>query len=89
MTIETFKTKENKCPLCDKKLDAVTGVLGKKDRPKPDDFSMCAYCGVILRFNEDLSFRAVPDTELIEEKVPPESLAAIFAYRKRIKRGVS
>lgn len=43
-----------RCPACMKQLDGATDLLGSR-RPQPGDLSICAYCLVWLRFNDDLT----------------------------------
>jgi hypothetical protein len=50
----------NNCPGCDRNLNATTGDGG----PSPGDYSICLYCATVLRFNEDMTVRAVPDKEI-------------------------
>lgn len=86
MEIESFKLNSNKCPICGEVLDAATGIQGKKVAPKEDDFTMCIYCGTLLRFNSDLSYRAAADEELLAEGVSLEEVAILVSIREKIKR---
>ena len=46
--MDSYRLKESKCPTCSHLLDAATGEAG--ETPKNGDFSVCFYCGEILRF---------------------------------------
>jgi len=59
--MKTTDTKEIKCPNCNEDLEQAT-CLGK-DIPKPGDISICAYCGQLLMFTENLNQRKVEDSE--------------------------
>lgn len=53
--------KEQACPGCKAKLNATT-LIGDDDGvrpPKPGDYSICAYCGIIIRFTEGLNHEEV------------------------------
>jgi hypothetical protein len=82
-----LKTRD-RCPNCDKLLDACTGVLpGKKKRedtaPRPGDFTVCAYCQYLLVFDENVHVRSPTFTELHEIASDPRVLA-IKPLLKRI-----
>lgn len=75
---------ESGCPSCGKLLDAATGV-GNDSGPSPGDFSLCFYCGVFLRFNEDLSLHLMSFTERTSFKFnQPELYNALSGIRKEI-----
>jgi hypothetical protein len=48
-----MKTRLNFCPCCLSPLDAAQGVT-TDGTPNPGDFTICAYCLVVLRFGENL-----------------------------------
>jgi len=53
------------CPSCGSVLDAASGPNGAV--PRPGDFSICAYCGVTLRFEDPLpQTRLATDEDLAE-----------------------
>jgi hypothetical protein len=78
------------CPCCSRVLDAFTTV-GHKHQPKAGDFSVCAYCGAILRFGPGcLMFLLATDDDL--KLLTPENrkhleLAQEVA-RRCIRRGL-
>lgn len=62
MNWPTFEAKECRCTACRRPLDAATAI----EHDRPNDFTICAGCGQLLRFNDDLSVRAIDDRELRE-----------------------
>lgn len=61
----SLKIEEAKCPCCDHKLDAVSGVNTDK-QPEAGDISVCFYCGSINQFDADGQLYEMPD-EVMEE----------------------
>ena len=54
---------EPKCANCGKGANSYTGG---KAAPAPGDFSVCVYCGALLRYDgEPLTLRAITDAELV------------------------
>lgn len=53
------------CPHCKKTLDGFTDPVGDRV-PKPEDVTMCLYCGEILQFDERMKLKPIPE-ELIKE----------------------
>ena len=66
------------CPKCGHSLEKQSGP----GRPKADDLSICAGCGVILVFDPDLKLRSVTDGELAN--IPTDLLGRISAVSARI-----
>jgi hypothetical protein len=52
------------CPACFEKLDAATSTGLEPRGPLPGDFTVCAFCGVKLRYTEGLELRFVTEDEL-------------------------
>jgi hypothetical protein len=76
-----MKTVENRpclCPNCGAALDRVTDPLGN-NTPDPDDFTVCAECATMLRFNSDMTLRLITRADL--EGLPPEFLKHLAAVR--------
>lgn len=71
------------CCECGRLLDAASGT----GFPKPDDFTLCAYCGSINVFNEELKLRAPTEEELFFVAVnkPVQVMRAILEemWKKR------
>jgi hypothetical protein len=55
------------CPVCLRVVDAATNVVGAS-KPTDGDWSLCAYCGTILRFTNTLGLRCATNDELEELK---------------------
>ena len=53
----TAETPASKCPACGHPLTRATGIDGGEQAPDPGDYSVCLYCGQLLRFDEDLAVR--------------------------------
>jgi hypothetical protein len=51
------------CPSCGHQLDAATSMTGH-DAIKPDDITICLYCGHVMAFGNDLEFRPLTDAEM-------------------------
>ena len=48
--------RQTQCPECRRFLNAATSIEGKRigqAEPDPGDFTLCAYCGSLLRFDAD------------------------------------
>jgi hypothetical protein len=52
----------NKCPKCGKGADGATGFNDEEfpKEPQPGDFSVCLFCGALLRYDEKLRSMLVP-----------------------------
>ena len=53
------------CPCCSKKQDSHSGI-GTEKAPKPDDISICFYCGTVCIFDKDLHLVKMPAEQLQE-----------------------
>lgn len=63
VTSSDYRVKPNICPNCGKTLDAATACEGDR-KPAPGDFTVCIYCAIILRFDNDMNLREVTKEEL-------------------------
>ena len=54
------------CPWCGRKFLGQGGVFLVKDRPRPDDFSLCTECRNVSVFNADGTLRKATDSEMFE-----------------------
>jgi hypothetical protein len=59
------RTPPGACLACGKIVDAVTSLDGGH-RPKPNDITLCLYCGHIMAFGEGLRMRPLTDAEMVE-----------------------
>jgi len=55
-------TPETQCCECKANLDAAAGPC----KPEPGDFTLCAYCGSLNVFTDNLALRPPTDEELLE-----------------------
>lgn len=58
------------CRRCGKQLDTNTAVE-EGAQPKPDDISICGYCGTLSLYSEDLRLRAPTPEERLELQRSP------------------
>lgn len=63
--MEQVKLSSDYCPTCGAECDAATPADGSPATPKPNDISLCFYCGETLTFNEDLKLEVLPYDELL------------------------
>jgi len=56
------------CPACKHELDVATSAADDDRKPKEGDFSLCMYCGEILRFIENFKLK-VADQEDLEDLI--------------------
>lgn len=72
------------CPVCDHKIDAMTGV-DHDAAPKAGDFTVCIYCGNVLRITDGLGLRIATTDEIASATPETRRIikAAQFAIRSR------
>ena len=61
-----FHVPANKCPHCQKCLDACFTPPDSLDSPSPGDPSVCIGCGGFLVFEQGLQIRALTEGELLQ-----------------------
>ena len=82
MTIETTQLDNTPaCPVCRSLLDGATG----DGRPKPDDLTVCVYCGVFLSFTASMDLRVLDAHEFAA--LPAEARDQLTQYLN-ITRGL-
>lgn len=69
------------CVDCLTKLDGSTGTGGRP--PEPLDFTVCAYCGCLLRYDEKMLLRRMNEDEL--DELSPENRERILAYHRAFR----
>ncbi len=54
------------CPVCKVKLDAAmeTSCADETIQPRPDDYTVCAYCASFLVYENDMSLRVLTQDEI-------------------------
>lgn len=80
-TITTL-TKSNHCPSCNKHLDAASGLTDSDISPKEGDFSICAYCGAVLRFRQELTVELATEEDL--DEIDDEGLMSLAIMQSTI-----
>lgn len=80
--MKSSRTKESICPGCGAKLDAATSTDGDYD-PKPGSVSICAYCGSIAIFEDDMSLRPLTQEEI--DELPDDAREQILSISEFIK----
>ena len=74
------------CPDCGASLDAVS-YLWNEAHPNPGDYSVCAYCGQLLRFVTDLMVEAATPSEVSEDSgLTEEQASALLSARRVVLR---
>jgi hypothetical protein len=72
----TYETSPMKCLHCDKVMDRATGH-NNDEAPQPGAIAICAYCGHIMMFDNNLSFREITDAEAVDIAGDPTVLSAM------------
>lgn len=88
---DTTRTPAAACPLCSAPLNAATssGSLGDTEvnaKPRPDDATVCVYCGGWLIFKDDMSLRPMTDEELEEVRRQAPALYAFSRARAHLRK---
>jgi hypothetical protein len=74
---------EHRCPSCGRLLDAATS-FDHVNAPKPGDFTVCVYCGVLLRFTAD---GLEPTTsEAVLEQCDRGAAEVLIRFREQLLR---
>jgi hypothetical protein len=80
-----FLTAEQKCPGCGASLNYNETVTGQ-ERPKPGDASVCAACGELLRFTDDLTVAPISPAELAEmRREQPEDWDTLLELQRQFR----
>jgi hypothetical protein len=77
----TQVNKAARCPACLKSNDGATSMR-EDATPKPDDLSVCIYCGQVNVFQTDLTLRAMRKPEF--EALPGELRRDIAIARRAV-----
>jgi hypothetical protein len=82
--VKDYKVKPHPCDGCGKVLDGATIVMAENS-PKPGDLTVCAYCGLIACYTDDLQTRPATGADLLKlDPGPRATLERIAeALRKR------
>lgn len=63
------------CLACKRGMDRATPTGGGRP-PEPNDVAVCAYCGHLQAYGDDLQFRELNDAEVVECAADPDILMA-------------
>lgn len=83
--MDSYRLKESECPTCKHVLDAASGEGGEK--PKNGDFSICFYCGEILRFHgEEGDVKKAEEPDLLElRRESEETYDQVYRFQRVIR----
>lgn len=70
------------CPNCGHSLDAATSLKGNH-RPQPGDVSVCAYCGTILKFDDELRMQVIDPEHLA--RLPEQQQRELARVRAAVR----
>jgi len=75
-----MKITVNSCPGCGALLDAASNLQDIELAPKPNDISICIYCGIFLQYDNNRGLELIDD----EMKLPDEVLHQLRNIRRTI-----
>lgn len=70
-----FRHDPQPCLNCGVMMDAATNVADNK-LPGPGDIAICLYCGHLMAFADNLTYRPLTDAEMFEAAGDPRIIAA-------------
>jgi len=79
----TTRLPEAECLRCRKKVDAASGVADDGAVPEPGDVTICIFCGYLMTFADDLSFRELTEEDILE--LPLDEISRFQSARKHIE----
>lgn len=86
---KTERMSSHRCLNCSESNDAASGVVDKHARntlkPRPGDVTLCFYCGHVMMFDNDMSFRELTKEEKMHAATDQRLLAARAALALTIK----
>lgn len=74
-----FRLPSPVCPNCHEELDGAAEIHGSDAIPKPGDGSVCAHCGMILRYTECLQLEVANPLDW-----PPAFQAMILQVQQEV-----
>lgn len=78
------RVEPTRCPACGS-THSCHGNAAGEGAPKPGDISVCAYCGVLLVFEQDLALRKATPEETAKVTADPEVGVLIRVTMTRAK----
>lgn len=75
------------CPTCQTVLDSTIGITDKKAKPGPKyTLTVCATCGELLRFDNDMKHEKIPDDVLKEiKKKHPDTYTMLIRAQETLR----
>jgi hypothetical protein len=82
-----MRVKTSECVTCRAVLNGAETVSDPNIHPKPNDVTICSYCGEVLQFNDDLSLRLISETVISEIDLMEMQKASVMAtqFRKYVE----
>jgi hypothetical protein len=80
-----IKLTDCNCPRCKSPIDAVSSVE-KGVTPQPGHLSVCAFCGEMLIFNDDLSVRSMAPEEFAQMEAEAPEVAEKMIFLTNLMR---
>ncbi len=84
--MKVFRGREATCPACGRKSDTHTNAFGNAP-PQPGMVAICFYCGTLLGFADDLSFRPLTRAEFDEAMADKRTKRMLIAHRDVLMKG--
>ncbi len=81
--LQDYEGPVSPCPTCGKGLDRHLATRASSGPPRPGDYTLCAYCGVLLLFTEDMGVRLATGKD--EERVTNEDRETLNRLQERIR----
>jgi hypothetical protein len=81
--VDSYRVPESRCPKCEYKLDAATGVDGVS--PEEGDYTICIGCESVLKFGAGMTLAEAPPQEVVELFMECPNLSRMLNAVKRIK----
>jgi len=78
----TTRLPEAECLRCRKKVDAASCVADGGAAPEPGDVTICIFCGYLMTFADDLSFRELTEEDILE--LPLDEVSRFQNARKKV-----
>lgn len=76
MKVSSYRVEPITCPRCLTRMDGLTHIGGSMALPDPGDFTICAYCGTMLVYADDLSVREATGDEQVQAAMDPRIAVA-------------
>lgn len=80
----TTEVPRSYCVKCGKMCDAAV-LPFKEGVPQPGDFTVCAYCCTLMRFDEQLKLQRVSHADVVTLSQNPEIMEQLFKIQRAIK----